>query len=126
MAVTAQELDERVVCEAQRVVHPESVATAPLCVVELDLLPDAVEQREETVGETVSHRGDLAVLGSMERVPGRRDALVTTMVFSDEALEGSPVESDDARLVPEELRDDQVIRPAPELGSGGFALADVP
>src|SRR3954447_21334864 len=66
MAVTAQELDERVVCEAQRVVHPEPVATAPLCVVELDLLPDAVEEREETVRQTVAHRGDLAALRTME------------------------------------------------------------
>lgn len=73
MAVTAEQVGDRVLGEAEPVVHAESVRRRPLRIVELDLLGDPGEQRTQTRDEIGSGLDDPLTLDRLERVPRRAD-----------------------------------------------------
>ena len=71
MAVAGEQVNDRILCEAETVVDTETERTLSLGVVVSDLLLDPLEQRNEAVDERVAGVGDSRLLIRRQRVPRR-------------------------------------------------------
>ena len=69
--VAAKHVGDRILGKPQPVVHAEPVGSLPLCVVEVDLLADAREQRAQTVDDVGARLRDALILRRVERVSRR-------------------------------------------------------
>ena len=73
MAVVAEEVGERVLGEAEPVVHTEPVRRRPLRLVEGDLVADPRQECPDSRGEVRAWLGNLPALVCGKRVPRRLD-----------------------------------------------------
>jgi len=77
VSVPAEDVGDRVLGEAEPVVHPEPIRSGALGLVEGDLLGEAREKRPQAVLDRLAGLDDFPALGALERVAGRPGQLKT-------------------------------------------------